>query len=182
MVLRNATMTVTEFQRFQDMPENTGRILELIEGEIVEKIPSFIPSKIGMRIGRLVGNFVDDRDLGYVTGEAGGYILSDEDTFNPDVGYISKARLPEEPAREAPVAPDLAVEVKSPTDRKRNMRRKAERYLLLGTRMVWLVFPDEQEVEVYVPDKDVQTIGIDGILDGGDILPGFQLAVRDIFK
>jgi Uma2 family endonuclease len=78
-----------------------------------------------MRIGRLVGNFVDDRDLGHVTGEADGYVLSGEDTFNPDVGYISKARLPEEPEREAPVAPDLAVEVKSPTDRKRATRPNA---------------------------------------------------------
>jgi Uma2 family endonuclease len=47
--------------------------------------------------------------------------------------------------------------------------------------LVWLVFPEEQAVEVYVPDKDVQTFGINDSLDGGDVLPDFQLAVKDIF-
>jgi Uma2 family endonuclease len=76
----------------------------------------------------------------------------------------------------------MAVEVKSPTDSKREMRRKAEKYLAYGTRLVWLVFPDEQTVEVYVPDEDVKMVGIEGILDGVNVLPGFALAVKDIFR
>jgi Uma2 family endonuclease len=61
------------------------------------------------------------------------------------------------------------------------MRIKAEKYLAFGTRMVWLVFPEDQEIEVYEPDKDVVNGGVDGILDGGAVLPGFQLPVRKIF-
>jgi Uma2 family endonuclease len=75
----------------------------------------------------------------------------------------------------------MAVEVKSPTDSKRAMRRKAEKYLAAGTRLVWLVFPDEQNVEVYVADEDVETVGVDGVLDGKNILPTFRLTVRDLF-
>jgi Uma2 family endonuclease len=62
------------------------------------------------------------------------------------------------------------------------MRLKAEKYINYGTRMVWLVFPDEQEVEVYLPGEDVKTVKLDGVLDGGAVLPGFALAVRNIFK
>jgi hypothetical protein len=63
------------------------------------------------------------------------------------------------PEREAPVPPDFAVEVKSPTDSKRELRRKAEKYMTYGTRLVWLVFPDEQVIEVYLADQDVRTLG-----------------------
>ena len=107
--------------------------------------------------------------------------MSDDSVFVPDAAYISKQRLPEIPDQEVPIPPDLAVEVKSPSDSKRKMRQKAEKYLAFGTRLVWLVFPHEQLVEIYTPDQDVLTIGIDGVLDGADVLPGFSLPVRDIF-
>jgi Uma2 family endonuclease len=184
MVAQKKALTYRDYQEFYELPENQGRIFELIEGELVEKMPGFEPSNIASRINRRVGVFAEDEhDLGYVTTADGGYILSDEDTFIPDVGYISKDRLPEEPECEAPVPPDFAVEVKSPTDSKRAMRRKAEKYLAHGTRLVWLVFPEDQEVEVYdARYEDVKNIGIEGTLDGGDVLPGFTLAVKDIFK
>ncbi|MEP7292332.1 MAG: Uma2 family endonuclease [Chloroflexota bacterium] len=182
MAVEKQLYTLAEYQTISEMPENQNRILELIDGEIVEKMPSFTPSRIAMDIVFFFKLYLRDHDIGYVTGEAGGYTMSDGNVFNPDVGYISKLRLPDVPSRESPVPPDLAVEVKSPTDKKRAIRRKAERYLELGTRMVWLVFPDEQIVEVYVQgDEDVQTLTIDGILDGSDLLPGFTLPVRELF-
>jgi Uma2 family endonuclease len=181
MLAEKTQLTQADYHAFIDRPENADRIFELIDGEIVEKMPSITPSKLAVRIGRLVGNYLDGISIGYVTGEAGGYKLSEKDTFNPDVGYISKARLPEEPEREVNGAPDLAVEVMSPTDRKRKMRNKAEIYLLYGTKIVWLVFPDTQQVEVYTPDADVIEWGIDDTLEGGGVLPGFTLAVCSIF-
>lgn len=177
------TYTIAEYQRLMEQPENTGRIVELIDGELVEKMQSFTPSKIATRISRKVGNFVEVHDLGYVTGEAGGYVMPNGDVLIPDVGFITKARLVQEPEREAPVPPDFAVEVKSPTDRKRALRNKVERYLQHGTQLVWLVFADERIVEVYVAgeDADVQTVTVEGTLDGGSVLPGFTLKVSDIF-
>jgi Uma2 family endonuclease len=182
VVEKTRTYTIAEYQQIQDLPENKDRLLELIEGEIVEKMPGFIPSKIGLRIGRLIANHVDQHDLGYITGADGGYIMSDDTTFIPDVGFISKARLPEEPAREVLVPPDLAVEVKSPTDSKRELRKKAEKYIAFGTKIVWLVFPDEQVVEVYEGSEDVKTFGVGETLSGGAVLPGFELPVSEIFK
>jgi Uma2 family endonuclease len=173
--------TLSEFHAFAERSENKNRLFELIAGEIVEKMASFKSSRIAMHIGHLLSNYLDQNSIGYVTGSDGSYILSEDDEFMPDVGYISKARLPVEPEREVQGPPDLAVEVKSPTDTKRQLRRKAEDYMRFGTKMAWLVFPDEQSVEVYLPDQDVITVGLDGTLNGGDVLPGFTLPVRDIF-
>jgi Uma2 family endonuclease len=182
MVVQKKTYSQADYAKFQNLPENAGRIFELIDGEIVEKMPSFVPSNIAAKVIYYMQGHNLQNDLGYVTGADGGYILSDEDTFNPDVGYISKAHLPEKPSREVIGPPDMAVEIKSPTDSKREMRRKAEKYLAYGTQLVWLIFPDEQTVEVYVPDEDVKTVGFEGTLDGANVLPGFTLAVKDIFR
>ena len=179
MAVQEKRYTLAEFHAFSELPENKNRLLELINGESVEIVASFKPSKTAMRIGRFIGNFADE--IGYITGADGSYILSPEHEFMPDVGYILKARLPHEPERQVQGPPDLAVEVKSPTDSKREMRQKAEDYLRFDTKMVWLVFPDERRVEVYVLDQDVQEFGIDDTLDGGEVLPGFKLPVRDIF-
>ena len=181
MVIHERRYTLDEFHAFAELPENRDRLFELINGEIVEKMASFTPSRIAMGIGTFLNNHVIPRDLGYVTGADGSYILSPDYEFMPDVGYISKERLPQEPEREVQGAPDLAVEVKSPTDSKRGMRQKAEDYLRFGTKLVWLVFPEEKRVEVYEPDQDVREYGIDDTLDSGDVLPGFTLAVREIF-
>lgn len=181
MAIDKQLYTLDEYHSILDMPENRDRILELIDGELVEKMPSFTPSRIAMNISFFFKLYLREHPLGYVTGADGGYIMPNGNVLIPDVGYISKVRLPEEPEREAPVPPDLAVEVKSPTDSKRAMRRKAERYLELGTRIVWLVFPDEQQVEVYLSNEDVKTVGVDGTLEGGEVLPGFTLSVRELF-
>ncbi|MEO8395216.1 MAG: Uma2 family endonuclease [Chloroflexota bacterium] len=79
-----------------------------------------------------------------------------------------------------PIAPDLAVEVVSPTDREPAIRRKLAIYAEAGV-LVWLVRPRQQTVEVYAPDQPVEIVGIDGTLVGSDLLPDFTLAVRAIF-
>ncbi len=94
------TYTLAEFGAIDRLPQNADKILELINGEIVEKMPSNpYCSFISARIIRYLGGFVDDNDLGYVTGEAGGYYISERNMFAPDVAYISKERQPEFPAR-----------------------------------------------------------------------------------
>ncbi|MEP7287342.1 MAG: Uma2 family endonuclease [Chloroflexota bacterium] len=146
-------------------------------------MPTFAPSRIASRISYFITEYnLNHDEPDYITGEAGGYVMTEGNVFNPDVAYISKVRLPQIPERESPIPPDLAVEIKSPTDSKRALRRKIERYLDSGTSLVWLVSPDEQIIEVYVPDQDVQQLGIDGTLDGGEVLPEFTLTVRKIFS
>jgi len=84
--------------------------------------------------------------------------------FIPDVGYISHARLLLDMPRAVPVPPDLAVEVKSPTDKVQALRHKAARYLELGTRQVGIIYPDERLAEVYTVDGEIRLLTSDAVL------------------
>ncbi|MDZ4767328.1 MAG: Uma2 family endonuclease [Chloroflexota bacterium] len=174
-------MTIAEFRAFCDLPENKGRLFELIDGEIIEKMGGFTPSNMAGWLVTFINNYLMKNPIGFTTVTDGSYILSDDHAPMPDVGYISKVRMPQRPAREVEGAPDLAIDVKSPNDSKRELRKKAETYLRFGTKMVWLVFPEAQTIEVYLPGKDVIELGIADTLDGGDVLPSFTIAVKDIF-
>lgn len=174
--------SIEDYHQWCDLPQNQGRLLELVEGEINEKMPSFVPSQIAAWIITYLNLYLREHPIGRITGPDGGYQLSANTVLIPDVGYISKARMPDLPTREAPHAPDLAVEIKSPTDSIRGLRAKAELYQKHGTRLVWVVFPETQTVEVYVQGQDVILLTLSETLDGGDVLPGFTLDVSAIFE
>ncbi len=76
--------------------------------------------------------------------------------------------------------PDLAIEVKSPDDSYKGMREKADYYLANGSQMVWLVMTEKQQVEVHRPGG-FEVVAIDGALDGGDVLPGLMIPLREVF-
>lgn len=182
MLVERQQYTGDEFEAIVNLPENADKILELIDGEIIEKMASNpYSSAVSSQIIILLGSFVKQHDLGHVTGEAGGYRISEHNDFAPDVAFISKARQPSLPRRGFnPIPPDLAVEVISPSDSFSDVFKKVQTYLRYGTRLVWVVDPEEQIVIVYMPAISF-TVGIDGELDGGEALPGFKLRVRDIF-
>src|SRR5258708_23262705 len=127
-----------------------------------------------------IGVHVEVLALGYVTGADGGYKVSGED-YIPDVGFISKAKQPKrshDTWNQQP--PDLAVEVVSPTDRAKDIADKVANYLLADT-LLWYVYPNDQQVKVYMPRQPVKTLGLKDVLDGGHMLPGFTLELKDIF-
>ena len=159
---------------------------ELWRGELVEAPPSGLESSaVALRIGRKIGDFVEDRDLGVVSGEAGGYILfpDQETVVAPDVGFVRWERLPERkaPKKHCPVSPDLAVEVISPSDEPGKMADKLALYLEAGVPLVWWVDLSRRTVRVHRPGRPVQELRESDVIDGEDILPGFRLAVADIF-
>ncbi|CAA9529939.1 MAG: hypothetical protein AVDCRST_MAG73-871 [uncultured Thermomicrobiales bacterium] len=129
--------------------------------------------------------FVRRGTLGLLTGADGAYILArDPDTVVvPDVGFVRWDRLPGgiRPKGPIPVPPDLAVEVRSPTDRPGRINAKLIRYRRAGVPLVWAVEPDRRLVLVYVRGELVAELGDGGVLDGGDVLPGFALTVTEIF-
>ncbi len=169
-----------QFDEFVMLPENRDRLFEFIGGEIVEVVSNGKSSRMGMKVGTRINLFVEQHDLGYVTGADGGYIVSGE-KYIPDAAFVSKQRQPE-PSNEAynPIAPDLAVEVLSPSNDDSEMRIKIVNYVRAGT-TVWVFDPDKKHVEVYSPHHSPRVVGLDEMLDGGDVLPGFTLAVREIF-
>jgi Uma2 family endonuclease len=178
--------TVKEFWEFLEQPENQDHKYELIYGVIVAHKPSgFAHGTFRLNIGAPMMIFADQHDLGEVAVEVDHYLPPDKfNTRRPDVEFISKARLVAfDPTEYVPLMPDLAVEVKSPSNTPDELRQKAAYYLQNGARMVWLVFPDIQTVFVYTVDNPAGTkFGIEDILDGGDVLPGFTLPVATIFR
>jgi Uma2 family endonuclease len=175
-------MTVADFDAYALLPENAERLLEFVAGEINEVPSNPYASKVGSLILAALLWWVTPRNLGHVTGEAGGYMVSGE-RYAPDVAFISKARQPEI-AKEGynPNAPDIAVEVDFPSTyaSQQKLRFKTANYLAAGT-LLWVVRPETKTVEVYAPGKPVRLLTIRDILDGDDVLPGFTMAVKDIF-
>lgn len=180
MALAHTRVSQVEFERFAAQPDNSERRLELIAGEVVEMVSNNYASQIAGRFTAFAGTFIIQHDLGYFTSADGGYRVFGED-YIPDFGFISNKRQPE-PSRDTYnlLAPDFALEVVSPTDSERKLTTKVSNYLAAGT-VVLVVYPDDKEAAVHAPGKPVQTLTIDDTFDGGDVLPGFKLPVRDMF-
>jgi Uma2 family endonuclease len=171
-----------DFERFVELPENTGRIFELIDGKIVEKMPTNpYDSAVAVQLAVPIGVFISVNDLGHVTGADGGYIIAAPHYFVPDVAFISKARQPALPRSGFnPIPPDLAIEVISPSDLYSEVAKKIAAYLDAGVHQVWAVDSDNRTLTVHTRDG-AKTYPVDDTLDGGDLLPGFTLRVGDIF-
>jgi Uma2 family endonuclease len=184
MVLRERLYTVAEFEVFIAREENAERFYELIDGEIVEKVPTEEHSLIVGNFYLALRTFVDPRDLGRVAFEVRRRAKDDDQNSRlPDCEFTSKARLlPVVKKGAVPQMPDLAIEVKSPDDTFIKLRQKAIYYLNNGTRLVWLVFPDQRQIEIHTSDSAVKTLDIDDTLDGGNVLPGFSVLMKDMFR
>jgi Uma2 family endonuclease len=180
MAVQTRQHTVEEFDQIATQSENADRRLEYIGGEIVEMVSNNYSPEVAARILIRIGMFVESKQLGRVTGADGGYRIAGE-RYIPDVAFISKARQPES-SHDAynPNAPDLAVEVPSPADKPDDMRIKIANYLAAGT-LVWVVEPESKTVEIYTPGQKARRARVSDTLDGGGALPGFTLAVRDVF-
>ena len=173
--------TVEEFERFADLPENADKLLEYIGGEIVEVPSNPYSSQISARILIELGIFLKASDIeGHLTGEAGGYMIAGE-RYAPDVAFVNKDKQAQL-ARTGynPVPPDLAFEVVSPTDNERFVITKVTNYLYAGV-VVVVVYPQEKTVAVHRVGQKVDMLENDATLTLPDILPGFSLAVKDIF-
>ncbi|MCB9436877.1 MAG: Uma2 family endonuclease [Anaerolineales bacterium] len=179
-MINQTALTAEAFDEMVFQPEYHDLRLEYIGGMIAEVVSNHYSSEIALYIGYALSAFVRTRKLGRITGADGGYVIGDE-RYIPDVAFVSKARQPD-PCHEAynPTPPDLAVEVLSPTDNQRHVRIKIVNYIAAGV-TVWVVDPEAKHVEVYVPNQPVITVDENGVIEGGSVLPEFQLAVKAIF-
>lgn len=175
-------LDIDQFETFINLPENRDRAFELIEGEIVEKMVNFQHTVIAGNIIFELKLYLKTNRIGRVGPELS--VRSPGDRRNerrPDVSFVSDLSRPVTDASAVEFMPDLAVEVKSPSDTLKGLREKARYFLTNGSKLVWLVIPENQLVEVYTADEE-SIFGIDGTLSGRDVLPGFTLPVRAIFE
>jgi Uma2 family endonuclease len=161
---------------------------ELVDGEVIEMAPAgVLHGKMVMQIGRKLADFVEGQHLGEVVAGDVGFVLSlpgDPDRVRaPDVAYISARTLAGAPLSERfhAGAPDLAVEILSPSDNPVDVQQKVRDYLEAGSRLVWIVAPKATTVTVYRPDGSARLLREGEALDGEDVLPGFTLPLADLF-
>lgn len=158
---------------------------ELIDGRIVSMSPTGGEHAfIEFNLGRHLGNFVADRQLGWVLGgEVGIYIRRNPDRVRAaDVTFISNKRSPQRPAKGfLEVAPELVVEVMSPDDRWQDVRQKLEDYFSIGVEWVWVVEPENRTILVYSSVTEMQKFAETDTLTGTGVLDGFTLLVIELF-
>lgn len=173
-------MTAAQFAEIAALPENRHRRLELRGGKVVEVVSNSYSSEVAAALLGEIYAFNKIHKLGRVTGADGGYQIGD-DRYIPDIAFVPLSRQPERSLEAYSSAlPSLVVEVLSPGNDERDMRIKIANYLSLGI-TVWVVDPILFEVEVYAPGERVKVLRGDDVLDGGDVLPGFRLPIKDIF-
>lgn len=161
------------------------RFYELVDGILVRKTVGHEESYIAMKIGNHLSNFVEPRELGWVAGE-GGMIQLDLNLVRiPDVCFISWDRVPSDEFPRDPVpllVPDLAVEVISTSNTRKEMEDKLQEYFEKGVRLVWYVRPKSRVVNVYTSPDHFTRLTASMQLDGGDVLPGFSVQVAELFR
>jgi Uma2 family endonuclease len=186
MLINKTLYTKAEFYEFMDLPQNANKTFELVGGEVIEKMPTFgYSSGVNARLTTFIGMYLLKNDIAHFTDAQGGYDIDDENTLVPDIGVILKSRQAELPTDSyVPLVPDFVIEVVSQSDLKdpkNRIEKKLKKYREIGVRLIWYVYPGRKEVEVYKLGQAKLIVGLNGILDGGDVLPDFTLSVRDIF-
>jgi Uma2 family endonuclease len=164
-----------------DVPRD-GRKYELIEGELIVSPAGVKHEGIASRLVVRVGVYLMSNNLGEVYTSSIGFQLPSGDVVSPDVSFISAAKLPNglEPEGFGQFAPDLAVEIISPSDSMTVVEDKVEIYLKNGTQLVWLINRKLRRATVYRADGTVSVIRAEGRLDGEAVLPGFTCALAEI--
>jgi Uma2 family endonuclease len=175
-------MTVREFATHPAMQGPA----ELVRGEVHMMTPA--SGAQGLIVGELfaaIHAFLGTRDLGVCFPDNTGFDLPGlaNTVRSPDVAFVSTERIPSEGiGRGFPkVAPDLVVEVLSPDETRARLEEKIRDYFEAGTLLVWVVDPEQRTVTVRPRGAAEQSLGTDGRLDGGNVLPGFSLQVARLF-
>lgn len=180
MVTQVSPVSAEAFEAFIRQAANADKRFELINGSIVEVVSNDTSSEFAAFILGLLLVFVREKNVGRITGADGGYLVNGQRLI-PDVAFISYEKKPERlTVSYYPKAPDLAVEVLSPSDQPSDVRVKLNHYQQAGT-TVWLVDPEQKRIEVYRPGETVVILTEGDTLKAAGLLEGFTLSVTDVF-
>ncbi len=161
------------------------RLYELVDGILVEKAMGWNEARLASDIGAALNNFVKPRKLGIVVGADGMYRLNPGLVRLPDVSFLSRDRVPggrTPRVSVCPLIPNIAVEVLSKGNTKKEMAEKLLDYFGCGVEIVWYVDPAKLTARVFTSPDDSQLLREKHALDGGTVLPGFVLPLRELFS
>jgi Uma2 family endonuclease len=182
--VQNELMTVDDAERVVKAADFRGRNSELINGRLVEKaVPTSLHNLLSVAVGSFLFSNKAVQEFGFVMTEAD--VILPEDRHNwrrPDLACIGRAQGTFPLDKVLPFMPWLIIEIKSPGNTYSDQRLKAIYYLEKGARIVWLIFPEREIVEVYQADEQLYIIPYDETLTGGDVIPGLTLRMRDIMQ
>jgi Uma2 family endonuclease len=184
-VAKRERMSTVEFEaRFADGETRA----ELLRNEVILMSPATSLHGIyTMRVSLPIAQFAEEHALGVVCGAETGFVIQHADgaesVLAPDMAYIAAERIPD-PLPEGfwRIPPDLVVEIRSRSESQREVAQKTAMWLEAGVRLVWNVDPYRQVVSVHRAKGTEQTLHIDDTLSGEDVLSGFELPLRRIFR
>jgi Uma2 family endonuclease len=160
------------------------KLYELVEGFLVEKIIGSTESYVAIELGRQVGNYLELNDIGFLLGADGTLRIMPHLVRIPGMSFVSWSKCPSRMIPHDPVpelCPDLAVEVLSRTETRREMARKLREYFESGVRLVWFIDPDARTAAVFTSPVEREVLTESQSLDGKDVLPGFKLHLKRLF-
>lgn len=181
----STTIEPTTAEELLMMPKDGFRY-ELVKGELKKMSPAGSEhGAVAMNVAILLGQYIKANKLGVVfAAETGFKLATDPDTvLAPDVSFVRRERIPQSGLPKAfyPGAPDLAVEVVSPGDTKKEVAEKVESWLTAGSSAVWVVNPKRRTVTIHRPQAEAVTLDEGDELDGQDVVHGFRCNVSEIF-
>lgn len=183
-MVTTATMTAEQFFM---LPNDQPCRRDLIEGEVWTMVAAGAKHRVvGARLNRRVGNYVEAHGLGETfIAETGFTLERNPDTvLAPDLAFVRADRIPESgiPDDFWELAPDLVVEIVSPSDRAGQVARKVAKWLHAGVRLVWVIYPRTKTIVVHEPGAAPRTLGVHDTLDGGAVLRGFSCPLQDLWS
>ncbi|MER3482711.1 MAG: Uma2 family endonuclease [Meiothermus sp.] len=180
MAVANKLLTAEEFWL---LPEGEGK-RELVRGEVVEWMPvGGVHSDVAAELIPLLRVWAKSTKAGFVGGEAGYVVRRNPDGVRAaDVGFVRRERIPEDRIHEAfwNLAPDLAVEVVSPSETAEEIWEKFSDYLAAGTPLVWVIYPRSKQAVVHTPDGIGRTLNAEDKLESPTVLPGFSCKLGEL--
>ena len=175
-------LTFKDLERVQTQLGDAYQV-ELVDGKITVMSPSGYESdEVAFRFGRRLADWVEPKRVGRVTGSSAGFTLPDSNTRAPDVSFVRADRLRRAPRSFAQLAPDLMVEVKSPSDSVNDLENKIANFLQQGTQVGILVNPEDCTVRVFRSGEERVTLRDGDRLTIPDLLPGWSVAVSELWS
>jgi Uma2 family endonuclease len=175
-----ALLTADDLER---MPQDDAVRVELDRGELITMPPAGGEhGEIGSEVARILSNHIRAHKLGRYFNSDTGFRLSPDTVRAPDFAFIRSDRAPKgRTLGFVPVAPDLAVEVFSPSDSPAQLMRKIKQYLAAGTHTVWVIYPEQKQVHVIEAAGADRILNAPDMLDCPELLPGFSVLVESLF-
>ncbi len=183
---KNGSRTNGETEVEENRPKliDPEKQIEIVDGEVeIKEMAGARHGGIATRIIVKMGGFIEQNKLGGIYGGNTTFTIGENERL-PDVSFVSMDRIPStgEPETKWEIAPDLAVEIVSPTDIYSKILKKIREYLDAGVKQVWLIEPEFQTVTVYTPPMKSETLNVEDSLVCEEILPDFELSLKEIFR